>query len=334
MCVVVRARLQELCLHCFLLRVDDDGPPLDRRSNQRTESRQARRSPRKGGGYRRSRAGSVQARHGRERSFFVLIRYTRIFPSSVAHLTPSELILTGRPLRFKGESEEAASPPKQDEKEESSSSPSPSKADSSAAASEPQGEAETIQVPQMAESISEGTLKTWMKKVGDYVQADEEIASIETDKIDVTINAPKAGTIVEILAKEDETVTVGQDLYKLAPGGSSDSSSSSSSKSSPSSSDEGSSASSASKSRKPSDARTDLPRKETEPQRPEPKVQESKQPKPQPEKKKKDDAAAGKEKKPAAAGARTENRVRPKPSSFSRSLPDLRDAEWNVLSLT
>ena len=38
-------------------------------------------------------------------------------------------------------------------------------------------------------------------------------------KIDVTINAPKAGTIVEILAKEEETVSVGQDLYKLAPGG-------------------------------------------------------------------------------------------------------------------
>lgn len=47
----------------------------------------------------------------------------------------------------------------------------------------PQGEAETIKVPQMAESISEGTLKTWNKKVGDHVEADEEIASIETDKV-------------------------------------------------------------------------------------------------------------------------------------------------------
>lgn len=42
---------------------------------------------------------------------------------------------------------------------------------------------ETIKVPQMAESISEGTLKTWLKKEGDMVQADEEIASIETDKV-------------------------------------------------------------------------------------------------------------------------------------------------------
>lgn len=45
------------------------------------------------------------------------------------------------------------------------------------------GPTETIKVPQMAESISEGTLKTWMKKVGDRVEADEEIASIETDKV-------------------------------------------------------------------------------------------------------------------------------------------------------
>jgi 2-oxoglutarate dehydrogenase E2 component (dihydrolipoamide succinyltransferase) len=41
----------------------------------------------------------------------------------------------------------------------------------------------TVQVPQMAESISEGTLKQWAKSVGDYVEADEEIATIETDKV-------------------------------------------------------------------------------------------------------------------------------------------------------
>lgn len=48
---------------------------------------------------------------------------------------------------------------------------------------QPNAAEETIKVPQMAESISEGTLKTWLKKEGDYVQADEEIASIETDKV-------------------------------------------------------------------------------------------------------------------------------------------------------
>ncbi|OAX82637.1 hypothetical protein ACJ72_03017 [Emergomyces africanus] len=76
-----------------------------------------------------------------------------------------------------------------------------------------------VKVPQMAESISEGTLKQFAKKVGDYVERDEEIATIETDKIDITVNAPEAGTIKEFLANEEDTVTVGQDLVKLETGG-------------------------------------------------------------------------------------------------------------------
>jgi len=71
----------------------------------------------------------------------------------------------------------------------------------------------------MAESITEGTLKQFSKQVGDYVEQDEEIATIETDKIDVAVNAPAAGTIKEFLAKEEDTVTVGQDLVKLDLGG-------------------------------------------------------------------------------------------------------------------
>ncbi|KAH9932894.1 dihydrolipoamide succinyltransferase [Fomitopsis serialis] len=79
-------------------------------------------------------------------------------------------------------------------------------------------EAETVKVPQMAESISEGTLKTWLKQVGDSVAQDEEVATIETDKIDVSVNAPTAGTITEHLANEEDTVAVGQDLFKIEPG--------------------------------------------------------------------------------------------------------------------
>ncbi|QSZ31298.1 hypothetical protein DSL72_000861 [Monilinia vaccinii-corymbosi] len=76
-----------------------------------------------------------------------------------------------------------------------------------------------VKVPQMAESISEGTLKQWSKQIGDYVEQDEEIATIETDKIDVAVNAPEAGTIKEFLANEEDTVTVGQDLVRLELGG-------------------------------------------------------------------------------------------------------------------
>ncbi|KAJ3505996.1 hypothetical protein NLJ89_g7116 [Agrocybe chaxingu] len=86
-------------------------------------------------------------------------------------------------------------------------------------------QAETIKVPQMAESISEGTLKSWSKQEGDTVAADEEVATIETDKIDVSVNAPQAGKIVKLLANEEDTVTVGQDLFVLEPGDFSESSS-------------------------------------------------------------------------------------------------------------
>jgi len=87
-------------------------------------------------------------------------------------------------------------------------------------------QAETVKVPQMAESITEGTLKSWSKQVGDTVAADEEVATIETDKIDVSVNAPTSGTIKELLANEEDTVTVGQDLFILEPGEVSESSAS------------------------------------------------------------------------------------------------------------
>ncbi|CAK40926.1 probable dihydrolipoyllysine-residue succinyltransferase component of 2-oxoglutarate dehydrogenase complex, mitochondrial [Aspergillus awamori] len=76
-----------------------------------------------------------------------------------------------------------------------------------------------VKVPQMAESITEGTLKQFSKQIGDYVERDEEIATIETDKIDVSVNAPESGTIKEFLVSEEDTVTVGQDLVKLELGG-------------------------------------------------------------------------------------------------------------------
>lgn len=81
----------------------------------------------------------------------------------------------------------------QEQLQEKDQNPEPAKddqqsSDSGASSPAPSGEAETIKVPQMAESISEGTLKTWMKKVGDHVEADEEIASIETDKVTIYLS--------------------------------------------------------------------------------------------------------------------------------------------------
>lgn len=75
-----------------------------------------------------------------------------------------------------------------------------------------------VKVPDMAESITEGTLSAFTKEVGEYVEQDEKVATIETDKIDVEVNAPVAGTIQELLASVDDTVEVGQDLLKIEEG--------------------------------------------------------------------------------------------------------------------
>jgi pyruvate dehydrogenase E2 component (dihydrolipoamide acetyltransferase) len=63
-------------------------------------------------------------------------------------------------------------------------------------------------MPQMGESIAEGTLSKWLKKVGDEVKRDEPIFEISTDKVDAEIPSPSAGVIAEIIVKEGETVAV------------------------------------------------------------------------------------------------------------------------------
>src|SRR5258706_5503698 len=65
-----------------------------------------------------------------------------------------------------------------------------------------------IIMPQMGESIAEGTLSKWLKKVGDEVKRDEPIFEISTDKVDAEIPSPSAGVLAEIIVKEGETVAV------------------------------------------------------------------------------------------------------------------------------
>src|SRR3954469_25957991 len=63
-------------------------------------------------------------------------------------------------------------------------------------------------MPQMGESIAEGTLSRWIKKVGEPIKRDEPIFEISTDKVDAEIPAPTAGVLAEILVQEGETVAV------------------------------------------------------------------------------------------------------------------------------
>jgi 2-oxoglutarate dehydrogenase E2 component (dihydrolipoamide succinyltransferase) len=70
-------------------------------------------------------------------------------------------------------------------------------------------------MPQMGESIAEGTILRWIKKQGDIVEKDENILEISTDKVDSEIPAPAAGTIVALLANEGETVPVGKVVAQI-----------------------------------------------------------------------------------------------------------------------
>jgi pyruvate dehydrogenase E2 component (dihydrolipoamide acetyltransferase) len=77
-----------------------------------------------------------------------------------------------------------------------------------APAPESTGPGTEVLMPQMGESITEGTLTKWLKKVGDTVARDEPIFEISTDKVDAEIPSPVAGTLTEIKVQEGQTVTV------------------------------------------------------------------------------------------------------------------------------
>jgi 2-oxoglutarate dehydrogenase E2 component (dihydrolipoamide succinyltransferase) len=70
-------------------------------------------------------------------------------------------------------------------------------------------------MPQMGESIAEGTITKWLKNVGDEVKRDESILEISTDKVDADIPAPASGVLIEILAIESQTVEVGTTIARI-----------------------------------------------------------------------------------------------------------------------
>ena len=76
-----------------------------------------------------------------------------------------------------------------------------------------------VVMPQMGESIAEGTITKWLKKVGDRVERDEPLFEISTDKVDAEIPSPAAGTLTEILFNEGDTVEVNKPVAVLDGGG-------------------------------------------------------------------------------------------------------------------
>ena len=77
------------------------------------------------------------------------------------------------------------------------------------------GSATDVAMPELGESVTEGTITTWLKEVGDTVEVDEPLLEVSTDKVDTEIPSPVAGTLVEILAQEDDTVEVGEVIARI-----------------------------------------------------------------------------------------------------------------------
>jgi 2-oxoglutarate dehydrogenase E2 component (dihydrolipoamide succinyltransferase) len=79
-------------------------------------------------------------------------------------------------------------------------------------------DATEVKLPELGESVTEGTITRWLKAVGDDVAVDEPLLEISTDKVDTEIPSPVAGTLQEILVQEDETVAVGSALARIGSG--------------------------------------------------------------------------------------------------------------------
>ena len=77
------------------------------------------------------------------------------------------------------------------------------------------GDAADVEMPELGESVTEGTITQWLKSVGDTVEVDEPLLEVSTDKVDTEIPSPVAGTLVEILADEDDTIEVGEVIARI-----------------------------------------------------------------------------------------------------------------------
>ncbi|MFN2451816.1 MAG: biotin/lipoyl-containing protein, partial [Candidatus Dormibacteria bacterium] len=75
-----------------------------------------------------------------------------------------------------------------------------------------------VVLPSMGESVTEGTVSRWLKAVGDEVKVGEAVVEVTTDKVDVEVPAPSAGTLSEIVAAEGDTVAVGATLARISEG--------------------------------------------------------------------------------------------------------------------
>ncbi|MBF0931272.1 MAG: 2-oxoglutarate dehydrogenase, E2 component, dihydrolipoamide succinyltransferase, partial [Actinomyces graevenitzii] len=76
----------------------------------------------------------------------------------------------------------------------------------------------SVEMPALGESVTEGTVSSWYKAVGEHVEADEPLVSVATDKVDTDVPSPVSGVVEQILVPEDETVDVGTVIAIIGDG--------------------------------------------------------------------------------------------------------------------
>ncbi len=117
---------------------------------------------------------------------------------------------------------ESAPPPEPEPEPAPAAQPEPERQPEPAAQAAPPspgtGSATPVLMPELGESVAEGTVTRWLKKVGDSVQVDEALVEVSTDKVDTEIPSPVAGVLVSITADEDATVPVGGELARIGSG--------------------------------------------------------------------------------------------------------------------
>jgi pyruvate dehydrogenase E2 component (dihydrolipoamide acetyltransferase) len=124
-----------------------------------------------------------------------------------------------------GSEEEREAAAKADDGEEQAEEEQPKEEAKEAPAERPKagasgdGKTTTVTMPELGESITEGTITRWLKQEGDQVEADEPLFEVSTDKVDTEVPSPVAGVLQSIKVQADETVEVGAELAVIGGGG-------------------------------------------------------------------------------------------------------------------
>ncbi len=146
------------------------------------------------------------------------------------HVGEDETVAVGAELAVIGESSPAESTGVGESSPAADASSTPPAAQAPAAQAEPAPAAPTptatsagtgtsIRMPALGESVTEGTVTRWLKSVGDFVEVDEALVEVSTDKVDTEIPSPVAGVLASISVPDDSTVSVGSELGVIGPVG-------------------------------------------------------------------------------------------------------------------